>query len=421
MSDFSYAGPATLRGQLQRGRGLGARRAQMASDGADLVYECVISDSRWDRWTESRDSYLARSIHRMDLPLAEVESRLMAHDGDDPEEVELALQVLALLPFLGRTDAVPVLRRYAVDGRHWPAALDALGWTGAWKIPEVREGIGAEVVARRGDAELAAAVDGDREPWSSWARTQPQIRRILDGYAARPTPPPVLPPVPDSYAGLSTADLAARIGGAAGRPRRLALQEMGRRGDPTVLDLAEDASLRNAAGWTPGIAEALRHLGTTAVGRARTWAGGSDPTLHRLAVGILAEVGERDDGPYLLHALTTAAAAGDWCATEPAAGGLGRLRMTGATDALVHVRETTVHSSAREAVHQGLRGCAPGVADGYSVEGLDDCEPGVQQAASAVAPDTPQVRARLRELHDDPLAPEVRDAAGRRLTQFAGA
>lgn len=68
MNAFTYADPATPRGRLQRGRGLGARRARSTPDDADLVYECVVSDSRWDRQTESRDSYLARLVHRLDLP-----------------------------------------------------------------------------------------------------------------------------------------------------------------------------------------------------------------------------------------------------------------------------------------------------------------------------------------------------------------
>jgi hypothetical protein len=45
------------------------------------------------------------------------------------------------------------------------------------------------------------------------------------------------------------------------------------------------------------------------------------------------------------------------------------------------------------------------------MEGLDDCEPSVQRAAPAPLPNTPATRARLVQLRDDPLAPEVREAA----------
>ncbi|MCX4744678.1 hypothetical protein OG455_03920 [Kitasatospora sp. NBC_01287] len=118
-----------------------------------------------------------------------------------------------------------------------------------------------------------------------------------------------------------------------------------------------------AAGGTPGIAQALRHLGSAA-----------------------ARFGESEDGPYLLDALTTAAE-GARCSTESPAKGLGRLRVAGATDALVHAWESTIHSYAREALLEGLRGCTPEpVAEGFTEEALDDCEPRVQEAARALRP-----------------------------------
>ncbi|MFH9353507.1 hypothetical protein [Kitasatospora sp. NPDC017646] len=417
MNDFMYADPATLEGQLQRGRGLGAHSALAAPGAADLVYECVITDSRWDRQTEHRDSYLARLVHRLDLPLAPIERHLFAHDDDDPQEVEPALQVLALLPFVGRVDAVSVLRRYAIEGRHWASALEAIGWGGGWKISGVWTGLDEDVIARRDDAQLAAHTAGG-EPWTSWARTQPRIRRILDERTSRRSGRMVRPPDPRSCVELSAAELVGLIGADTSRDRRSALQELSRRGDLVVLDLAEDVGLRNAAGWTPGMPQALNHLGAAAVARARTWTRSGDATLEQLAVGVLSDFGDRDDYPYLLNELTSATAAGAWCAAESPAKGLGRLRIAEATDALVHAWETTVHSYAREAFLEGLRGCAPDTADNYAVEGLDDCEPCVQQAASAAAPDTAYVRTRLRELCDDPLAPEIHEAVRQRLMQL---
>jgi len=418
MSDFTYADPATLQGRLQRGRGLGAHSALAAPGAADLVYECVITDSRWDRQTEHRDSYLARLVHRLDLPLGPIERHLFANDSDDTEEVEPALQVLALLPFVGRVDAVPVLRRYVIEGRHWSSAVETIGWAGSWKIPGIWAGLDEDVIARRDDAELAAHVE-DGEPWTSWARIQPRIRCILDEHTTHGSGRLAPPPAPHCYVKLSAAELARRVSADTGRDRRSALQELGRRGDLVVLDLAEDVSLRNAAGWTPGMPQALHHLGTAAVARARTWAHSSDTTLEDLAVGVLSEFGDRDDGPYLLTELTTATAAGSWCAAESPARGLGRLRIPEATDALVDAWEATVHSYAREAFLEGLRGCAPDLVDGYAVEGLDDCEPCVQEAAVAIAPDTEGVRASLGELRDDPLAPAIHEVVRQRLTKLA--
>lgn len=420
MDDFTYAAPHTLPGQLQRGRGLGARRVLTHASAAEFVYACVITDHRWDRQTEQRDSYLARLIHRRGLSLAPIERHLFGSGStDDAEEIELALHVLALLPFTGRFDAVPILRRYATEGRHWSSAVDAIEWTGVRKVPEVWAGLDADVVAAHDDTELAAHVYGGWEPWRSWAQTQPRIRRILDEHTTRRTAPPRPTSSPEDYAGTSSSVLVERVVAVDGPERRQALQELGRRGEPVLLGLAEDPGLRNAAGWTPGISQALHHLGTAAVPRARLWTASGDHTLNELALGVLSEFGDRDDGPYLLDALNTATTTGAWCATEAPARGLGRLRIAEATEALAHAWETTVHSLARPAILQGLLGCAPETAHGYAVEGLDDCEPAVQQEACAAVPDTAHVRTRLRALGDDPLAPEVRDAVRRSLGHFS--
>ncbi|MHA6760231.1 hypothetical protein [Streptacidiphilus sp. PAMC 29251] len=92
---------------------------------------------------------------------------------------------------------------------------------------------------------------------------------------------------------------------------------------------------------------------------------------------------------------------------EVPARGLGRLRVTAAAEPLMHLWEATEHSSAREAILAGLSGCAPETAALSAMEGLDDCEPSVQCAAAPLLQDTPAARARLIQLRDDPLAPEV--------------
>jgi hypothetical protein len=280
---------------------------------------------------------------------------------------------------------------------------EAIESTERQTTPEIWAGVDQDVIARHDDTQLATHV-GVWEPWTSWARTQPRIRRILDEHTTH-RPNPARPPARDGNTEVSAAALARRAIEETGPGRRMVLRELGRRADLIVLDLAEDTRLRNTAGWTPGIAQALHHLGTAALIRARTWAGSTDGTLRDLAAGVLSEFGDRDDGPYLLAVLAEAADAGAWCATEAPARGLGRLRITEATDALVHLWETTPHSLARDAVFEGLRGCAPDTADAYAVEALDDCEPSVQQAVCNAAPDT--ASARLTQLRDDPLAAEI--------------
>ncbi|MDH6145261.1 hypothetical protein P3T35_007316 [Kitasatospora sp. GP30] len=369
------------------------------------MYACAVTDSRWDRQTDHRSAYLARLIHRLDLSLEPIERHLFAYDGDDADRIEPTLQILTLLPLLGRFDAVPVLRRYAVQGRHWAAALETIAYSRAWDdFPELRTGLDADVLAHRDDAELAAAVDGESEPWTSWARTRPRVRRLFGGDGADGAASVAHRPVRPDLSGASAADLLGLVAAGPGRGRQLALRELGRRGDLVVLDLAEDLGLRNAAGWTPAIAQGLHDLGNAAVPRARTWTGSGDDTLEQLAVEVLSGFGESEDGPYLLDVLTAAATEGAWCAAESPARGLGRLGVARATDALVSAWESTVHSYAREAILEGLRGCAPAaMADGFTEEGLDDCEPRVQEAVCSHAPDTPSARARLVALRTDPF------------------
>ncbi|MEV8325744.1 hypothetical protein [Kitasatospora sp. NPDC056731] len=414
MNDFTYADPSSLHGQLQRGRGLGAARAlDEPGVAADLVYACAVNDSRWDRQTEHRSGYLARLIHRLDLPLEPIELYVFDYNGDDADGIEPTLQILTELPLLGRFDAVPVLRRYAVEGLHWADGLETIAYSDAWEqLPKLWTGLDADILARRSDAELRAAMDEKSAPWTSWAQAWPRVRRFLDGDTDS-GPAPVRP----DLSGAGTADLHRLVAARPGLGRQLALRELGRRGDLGVLDMAEDTGLRNAAGGTPGIAQALRHLGSAAIPRARAWTGSGDDFLEWLAVEVLSGFGEAEDGPYLLKTLTTAAAEGAWCATESPAKGLGRLRVAGATDALVHAWESTIHSYAREALLEGLRGCAPeAVADGFTEEGLDDCEPHVQEAARAHAPDTASARARLDALGTDPLATGLHERARQRLT-----
>jgi hypothetical protein len=63
---IEYDSQASFRGQLQRGRGAAVHRMSTAPGAADAVYECVITDTRWDRQVDQRDSYLAGLIARLE-------------------------------------------------------------------------------------------------------------------------------------------------------------------------------------------------------------------------------------------------------------------------------------------------------------------------------------------------------------------
>ncbi len=412
-----YDDPATFRGQLQRGRG-GARRRASAEPGAGAaVYECVINDPRWDRQVEQRDSYLAGLIRQLNLPLMPIEQHLNAFDGADAAGIDLALQVLALLPFASRQDAAAVLRGYAVGGKHWHAALEAIGYSGAVKLPGIWDGLADDVVASHDDSQLADVVCAF-EPWTTFAQTQPRIQRLLEDRASarRPARPPAAGMADRQRIRDARTEDLLQDTAAGGPARRQALEELGRRGETLVLDLAEDLGLRNAAGWIPGMPQALHHLGPAAVPRARAWVWGcGDSTLAGFGIRVLAERGDDSDVPALLSALHRDVAGEDWCSAEIPARGLGRLKASQAARGLAAAWESTVHSLAREAFLEGLQGCAPRIAESFAEEGLYDCEPSVQRLACTAAPDGELVRTRLRELASDPLTPQARDAADTRL------
>lgn len=413
----SHDDPATLRGQLRRGRGTAARRAPQEPGTADAVYECVINDPRWDRQVDQRDGYLASLILHLDLPLEPIELHLNASDDKDVDSVELALQVLASLPLVGRRDAAVVLRRYALEGTHWDAALEAIGSAGTMKLPDLWDGLADDIVAAHGEDRIKAVAWYGSEPWKTWAESRPEIRRILavDERSRQQShgPRTHYRQLRQTITESTTEELIRRV--AAGGPeRRPALEELGNRGEQLVLDLAEDPGLRNSAGWIPGMPQALHRLGTAALPRARVWLTG-DGTLAELGVRVLAEHGDDSDVPALLSALRHDLDDGNWCSAEIPARGLGRLHARHAADDLAAAWDNTTHSLAREAFLDGLRGCDPEIAEPFAEEGLWDCEPSVQQFACATATDNGNVRSRLGELADDPLTPEVHDAASTRL------
>ena len=135
---------------------------------------------------------------------------------------------------------------------------------------------------------------------------------------------------------------------------------------------------------------------------------------------MLADHGDASDVPVLLAALRRAVEAEFWCEAEKPACGLGRLRAADAVDDLTVAWESTLHSYARAAFLEGLQGCAGDRADAYTAEALDDCEPSVQELACTTAPDGASLRSRIGELAEDPLTPEVHEAARARLAVLRG-
>lgn len=239
----AYDDPTTFVGQLQRGRGIAARRALSEPHAGDAVSECVINDPRWDRQTDSRDTYLAGLVQTLDLPLTPIEGHLVAYDDDDPEDINLLLDVLALLTSAGREDAADVMRRYMANGRHWNAALNALAFAESLNMPAAWDDLVDEVLASHSDHELQDIVDNGDD---SWMRTLFESRPRIQGfYDQGGQSPGLAQSAGDGFRRRLRAigdvprnELLQHVEQATGW-RRSALEELGRRHDEIVLDLVE--------------------------------------------------------------------------------------------------------------------------------------------------------------------------------------
>lgn len=369
----------SLTGQVRRGRGLGLRRA-LSEGAAEAVYGCVIDDPREDHQVESRSWYLLRLITALRLDCAPIVAHLLApvEAADDDEwRIGLAVDVLVGLAGDGDTGALGGLRRYVADGRYWTWAVNAMWEDGG---SAMCAGLEPVVLGRADDEEeLRQVVDDGWGPWSAWAETSPRIRAVLDARLADRDQARRAAPAKQSLTHLPTGHLVTVVERDGVGARKLALEELGRRRDPVVLDLAENTALRNTFGHVPGMGVALRALGAGALHRARDWIGGDDPVLADRALGIIAEHGTAADVPVLLAALTAAAEEREWCVAEKPARGLGRLGIAAAAPTLRYLWAETTHSYARADYLAGLVGAVgPAVAD-YLDEAADDCEPGVRE------------------------------------------
>ncbi|MFF5259728.1 hypothetical protein ACFY4C_12340 [Actinomadura viridis] len=399
----------TLHGQLQRGRGLGARRALSEPGAGELVYDCIRRDPRTDHQTEARAWYLTRLAVDLELPVGPIAEHLLAPVDaaeDDEYRVDLGIDVLVGMVGYGRGDALGPLRRYVAEGRYWKWALEAMWESGG---PDLCRGLERVVVARADDGELRDAVEPDWGPWAVWSSAEPRIRAALRSCREGRVSP----------AGSARVDLravsGARLVSMARGSYWAAWAELGRRGDLSVLDLAEDRGVRTAYGALPGLGRALRGLGAAAVPWARVWVAGDDAVLAEHGVEVLAEHGDRCDVPVLMEALTRAVRAGEWCGTEAPARGLGRLGVSEAAPVLRDLWARVPHSYARADILAGLCGAVPGRAGEYAGEGLSDCEPRVRVLACGSARG-PEALSRIRARRDDPLEEDqVRAAASERL------
>ncbi|UUU26822.1 hypothetical protein [Streptomyces sp. DSM 40750] len=398
--DEVYASPCSLKGLLQRGRGLGALWAlDEPETSAELVYEVVRQDWRWDTIVDDRHLYLARLIRDAGLALDPVLA-LLAGDGD---ECERATGILELLALSGSVEAREGLRGYVREGEHWVDVLESVA--GVWPV-EWWDDL----------ADVARNRPGGGRP-RLW-RSEPWVRWRV---GAR-TGTPVRPPRPHTIdVGPSSRQLLEVLadGRAANRTKNQALRTLaGRPPEPALIPLVPDLAEANGELPLPGLGVAVLRLGPLAVPEARAWAVDGQRWLSWIGVQVLAEHGTAQDLPVLMAELSAREEADQWCGPATLAAGTARFGAAGAEAAPVLRRLwlRTPHSYERPDCLKALAAVAPAGLDFAYTESLWDCESNGRLLGIAHAPDLPHVRERLARLRDDPMEEaEVRAAARKRL------
>jgi hypothetical protein len=407
-SSWHYAPHVTLRGALQRGRGIGVLRLRDHTDPAPLVYECAGRDTRWDSQVEDRPAWVARLLRDHRLDPAPLIARLRA--GEDAD-FDYPLEILVSL---GRADEQvrDVLRAYVRDGARWMQALEALAgtwpadwWDDLWEAAAARIGTVA-----------AHELWPDQQPWPSWHGRDPRLDAALDA-AALPAclPPPGPAETPDAAV---VAELRRAVGDRDRSTAILALIARQKRRVPQLLDLAEQL----APTRPHRLLDALRPLVPEALPYARRWlAEGADP-LSSHAADLLAEHGDEQDVSALFGEFQRRT--DHWCGYEDLAEGLARILARSPAPEISarlvrrvrRIDNATPHSYARTSHLRTLLLLDPERTAAELPVHLFDCEDDVRLLAVRHTPLTDDARHRLAELRDDPIEEEeIRHAATERL------
>ncbi|WP_405449399.1 hypothetical protein [Streptomyces erythrochromogenes] len=400
----SYAPPDSLRGLLQRGRGLGHLRAlDDPAAAAPYVYDCIRQEWRWDSQCDDRARYHARLLRDLGLPIGPLLDQL----AGDEESVWRAGGVLELLALAGDGEAAEGLRDYVRHGEHWVGVMESIAsaWPRAWW-----EGL-REVALERiaGEEEEPWA----REPWEHFGMARDPAARM----AAQPDP---------ERERLGTDALLALIG----EPGTTAADQVGvlrllapRGPQPGLIPLVPLLGHPGVDRPLPGVRAALRRLGAHAVPAARAWARDERPWLAALGREVLDDHPGPEALPGLLRELAELRHQEEWCGPDATARRLAHIGPP-AADAVPPLRalmRQTPHSYERADYLRAIAAIDPGAAEDLYKECLWDCEVRTLLIAVAAAPATdPVVRARVVALRDDPLEdPDVRAAAAERAEGFA--
>ena len=199
----------------------------------------------------------------------------------------------------------------------------------------------------------------------------------------------------------------------------LAMRVLAERGDTSLIAQVGQILAGDPSGLPrAGSLTYLRGLpAPAAVPVARDWLGLPDGRGDAAEL-LLAKHATVDDVPAIRARLADTADAHAQCALVDA---LARVPEAGPYPELREVFTDACYSYLRGRAARALAVTDPGFAHRFGAECLWDCETRTRGLGAEVAPTTPHVRVRLRELaHDEVEDPQVREAAQARLTALTG-
>ena len=188
-----HADPESLHGQLQRGRGEGARRILSVPrpEAWDLLVDCICNDPRLEHQVERRAQYYALMAIETDLDLKPLFQYLKGCSDAGQEwewDTHLAMETLGELAKRGYKDAADIICEYVGWGPCWEVPLMDLV---SVQDPDLHARIARRIEERfPSDSELEDTLPSSYlkgEPWTTLIRHSTRIGKARDnpGKASR--------------------------------------------------------------------------------------------------------------------------------------------------------------------------------------------------------------------------------------------
>jgi hypothetical protein len=252
--------------------------------------------------------------------------------------------------------------------------------------------------------------------WREWAEIHRRVRAAMSELCDTRDRWRRAKPDPD-WTAMARDELIASVRSRSGNPR-LAAQELGRRVDRVLFDLAEEV-LPHPGGARAGVIRSLLRWPTDDVlPMARQWCAQRTDCRHD-GVWILSERGSGYDAHYLVDYIAECLDAGAWSDMCSAIDGVRRIQISAAEPQLLRIWEETHYSYGRRQAFDALRSIGSAGLDSIATEGLWDCESDVRQGAIELASTSVLTERRIARLGSDQLEDDsVRAAAEARRSQL---